>query len=301
MNTLQENIHGQLLNYLDPVVKEVLQVGKYILSSSGKYVRPSLLIYTANMFDVDIEKVVPLAVGLEYIHVASLLHDDVVDNAQMRRGKPSAHTIFGNQVCILTGDYMYAKALNLYSTYGNMESINVLSQAVMQMSQAQVLELKSLGDILPEETYYQIIDGKTGALIGAAMAIGAILGGRKDYMDFYKIGILAGRAFQMVDDALDYVGNEEKLGKPVGNDIKEGKCTYPLISVIDKLDKEMVKKSLLTGDVGDLIQTVINLGGVSNTFSKAKGYIEEVKSFLKEFKNSEDVVSLIELFINRDK
>lgn len=301
MNALQESIHEQLLSYLDPVIKDVLDVGRYILSANGKYVRPSLLMYTARMFSAGLEKAVPLSVGLEYVHVASLLHDDVVDDAQTRRGKPSAHTIFGNQVCILTGDYMYAKALNLYATYGNMESIEVLSQAVMQMSQSQVLELRNIGNVISEEVYYQIIDGKTGALIGAAMAIGAILGDRKDYMDFYKIGVLAGRAFQMVDDALDYIGSEEKLGKPVGNDLKEGKCTYPLISVMNELSVAEVERSLRTGDVEKLIQAVIHFGGVSKTLSKAQEYVEDVRSFLKNFKNSEELIAFVELFVNRDR
>ena len=300
MNLLQESIRDKLLSYLDPAVKAVLETGYYILSSGGKYVRPTFLIYTAKMFQSDIERTIPLAVGIEYVHVASLLHDDVVDGAHTRRGKPSAHTLFGSDVCVLTGDYMYAKALNLYATYGDIESIKILSQAVMEMAQSQVLELRSIGDLIDVETYYRIIDGKTGALFGASMAIGALLGGRKDYMDFYTMGLLAGRAFQMVDDALDYVGKEEKMGKPVGNDLREGKCTYPLISVLESLNKGDVEKALREGDVEWLRQKVIQLGGVSKTLERAKAYVEEVKRFLSQFENSEELIKLVDFLVNRE-
>ncbi len=300
MSLLQENIREKLLQYLDPEVRTVLEVGQYIISSGGKHVRPAVLIYTAQMFTSDIDTALPLAVGVEYVHTASLLHDDVVDDAKTRRGKPSAHTVFGNQVCILTGDYMYAKALSLYATYGSLESIRVLSRAVMEMAQAQVLELKSVGDLISEETYYSIVDGKTGALFGACMAVGALVGGREDYMDFYRMGVLAGRAFQMMDDALDYTGSEKRVGKPVGNDLREGKCTYPLISVLDRLDVEEAKRRLRSGDVEELRQRVIELGGVDATVRKAREYVEEVKSFLMNFDNSEDLLSLIDFLVNRE-
>lgn len=301
MSLLQENIQEKLLHYLDGEVRALLDVSQHIILSSGKYVRPTILLHTAHMFNGDADRAMPLAVGIEYIHTASLLHDDVVDDAKMRRGKPSAHTLFGNQVCILTGDYMYARALHLYSIYGDMECINVVSRAVMDMSQSQMLELKSVGDIMSEETYYTIVDGKTGALFGASMAVGALIGGRRDYMDFYKMGTLAGRAFQMIDDALDYVGSEEVTGKTVGNDLKEGKCTYPLISVMSDLELAEVNRALKTGDVENLRSKVIQLGGIENTLQKARSYIEQVKTFLSKFDNSKSLIDLIEFLVSRDR
>ncbi|MEJ7620568.1 MAG: polyprenyl synthetase family protein [Aquificaceae bacterium] len=294
-----QDIREKIISYLDPEVREVYKIGNYIISSGGKGVRPLLTIMVCEALGGDVERVVPLAVGIEYVHIASLLHDDVVDGAQTRRGKKSANLVFGNQACVLTGDYMYAKALSLYSQYGSLESIQVLSDAVMKMSQGQLLELKSLGNFIDEETYFRIIDYKTGALFGACMAVGALIAGREDYWDFYRMGILAGRAFQLIDDALDYAGSEEKLGKPVGSDLAEGKCTYPLLCVLDELKEE--EKLLFYGEgYEDLKRLVLKHGGVEKTKEKARQEIEKVLHFVRSFDTSGGIESLILKLINRE-
>ncbi|MDW8096363.1 MAG: polyprenyl synthetase family protein, partial [Aquificaceae bacterium] len=170
-----DSLRERILSYIDPEVKEVFDIGYYLISSGGKAIRPLLTIAVCEALGGDTESIYPLAVGIEYVHVASLLHDDVVDGAQTRRGKKSANLIFGNQACVLTGDYMYAKALSLYAQYGNLQSVQVLSDAVMKMSQGQLLELRNLGKLIDEETYFKIIDYKTGALFGACMAVGALM------------------------------------------------------------------------------------------------------------------------------
>ncbi len=294
-----QDIREKIISYLDPEVREVYKIGNYIISSGGKGVRPLLTIMVCEALGGDVERVVPLAVGIEYVHIASLLHDDVVDGAQTRRGKKSANLVFGNQACVLTGDYMYAKALSLYSQYGSLESIQVLSDAVMKMSQGQLLELKSLGNFIDEETYFRIIDYKTGALFGACMAVGALIAGREDYWDFYRMGILAGRAFQLIDDALDYAGSEEKLGKPVGSDLAEGKCTYPLLCVLDEL-KEEEKLLFYGGGYEDLKRLVLKHGGVEKTKEKARQEIEKVLHFVRSFDTSGGIESLILKLINRE-
>jgi len=294
-----QDIRERIISYLDPEVREVYEIGKYIISSGGKGVRPLLTIMVCEALGGDVERVVPLAVGIEYVHIASLLHDDVVDGAQTRRGKKSANLVFGNQACVLTGDYMYAKALSLYSQYGSLESIQVLSDAVMKMSQGQLLELKSLGNFIDEETYFRIIDYKTGALFGACMAVGALIAGREDYWDFYRMGILAGRAFQLIDDALDYAGSEEKLGKPVGSDLAEGKCTYPLLCVLDEL-KEEERLLFYSGGYEDLKRLVLKHGGVEKTKEKARQEIERVLHFVRRFDTSGGIESLILKLINRE-
>ncbi|MEJ7553985.1 MAG: polyprenyl synthetase family protein [Aquificaceae bacterium] len=294
-----QDIREKIISYLDPEVREVYKIGNYIISSGGKGVRPLLTIMVCEALGGDVERVVPLAVGIEYVHIASLLHDDVVDGAQTRRGKKSANLVFGNQACVLTGDYMYAKALSLYSQYGSLESIQVLSDAVMKMSQGQLLELKSLGNFIDEETYFRIIDYKTGALFGACMAVGALIAGREDYWDFYRMGILAGRAFQLIDDALDYAGSEERLGKPVGSDLAEGKCTYPLLCVLDEL-KEEERLLFYSGGYEDLKRLVLKHGGVEKTKEKARQEIERVLHFVRRFDTSGGIESLILKLINRE-
>ncbi|MDW8434186.1 MAG: polyprenyl synthetase family protein [Aquificaceae bacterium] len=277
-----DSLRERILSYIDPEVKEVFDIGYYIISSGGKAVRPLLTIAVCEALGGDTERVYPLAVGIEYVHVASLLHDDVVDGAQTRRGKKSANLIFGNQACVLTGDYMYAKALSLYAQYGNLQSVQVLSDAVMKMSQGQLLELRNLGKLIDEETYFKIIDYKTGALFGACMGVGALMADREEYWQFYHAGILAGRAFQLVDDALDYIADESKLGKPVGSDLAEGKCTYPLLSTLNRMSQEQ-KSLFYQGKVETLRQLVIELGGVEETKKKAGEELNKVTNFLSPY------------------
>ncbi|SHK55203.1 polyprenyl synthetase family protein [Thermocrinis minervae] len=289
-----------LLEYLGADVEDVANVAQYIISAGGKRIRPTFFFLITQMLEGDQEKVLPLCVGIEYIHVASLLHDDVVDGAQTRRGKKSANLVFGNGVSVLGGDYMYARALWLYSKFGNMESIRILSQAVMDMSQAQVLELKSIGKLIDEETYFRIIDGKTASLFGATFSIASLMAGREDYEDFYQVGMAVGRAFQLMDDALDYVGSEDKLGKPVANDLREGKCTYPLISILGFLDVKSVQEAFMSKDVEWLRKKVIELGGVEKTKERARQEIEKALNFFRNFENSEEVVKLIITVVERD-
>ncbi|RMH06119.1 MAG: polyprenyl synthetase family protein [Aquificota bacterium] len=286
-------IEEELLKHLDPEVRYVFEVGNYILSSGGKRIRPLLTLLTCKVLGGKEEIALPLAVGIEYVHVASLLHDDVVDNAQTRRGKKSANLVFGEKACVLTGDYMYAKALSLYSEYGSIESIRVLSDAVMKMSQGQVLELINLGKLIDEETYFKVIDYKTGALFGACLAVGALCANRTDYWRFYSVGIKLGRAFQLIDDALDYVGDEKKLGKPAGNDLREGKCTYPLISLLDKLSQKELK--LFYEKPEELRKTVVELGGVERTKQRARQELQEVINFFEGLEGSD---ALRELFFS---
>ncbi len=294
-----QDIRERIISYLDPEVREVYEIGEYIISSGGKGVRPLLTIMVCEALGGDVERVVPLAVGIEYVHIASLLHDDVVDGAQTRRGKKSANFVFGNQACVLTGDYMYAKALSLYAQYGNLESVQVLSDAVMKMSQGQLLELKNLGRLIGEETYMKIIDYKTGALFGACMAVGALMANRRDYWDFYHVGILAGRAFQLVDDALDYAGSEEKLGKPVGSDLAEGKCTYPLISLLENLSREK-KKLFYERRREELIAFVLEKGGVEKTKERAKEELQKVLNFVGAFDYSGSIKEFILRLVYRE-
>jgi Geranylgeranyl pyrophosphate synthase len=288
-----------MLDYLDPEIKLVEDVGRHILSAGGKRLRPLLMIEVCRVLGGDVERVIPLAVGIEYIHMASLLHDDVVDGAHTRRGRPSANVLFGNQAVVLGGDYFYAKALWLYANYGNLKAVEMVSRAVMHMSQSQLL-LLSLGKLISEEEYFRIIDGKTGALFGASMGVGALMAESPLAEEFYQMGLKVGRAFQLIDDALDYSSSEERLGKPVGNDLKEGKCTYPLLSVLTLLEKQWVLERFGKGNTDELRERVVLLGGVENTKRRAEEEIAPVLEFVGKFENSQTLVQLIRSIVNRD-
>jgi len=285
---LLEDVENALRRYMDSSVYQILEIGNYIFDGGGKRLRPLLTLLVAKGGNADTEKVLPLAVGLEYIHTASLLHDDVVDEAESRRGKRAAHKVFGNGVTVLTGDYMYANALYLFSTHGTQKMIEVVSDAVKKMAEGQILELKSVGELIDERTYFKIIDGKTGVLFAAAGAVGALAGDLKaSYKDFWEFGLSVGRAFQLIDDALDYAGDEKEVGKPVGLDLAEGKTTYPLLSVMKNLEPEKVKRILLHGtgrEIGELINLVKELGGVEKTKERAR---EELNRAMKILENSD--------------
>ncbi|MFP3294498.1 MAG: polyprenyl synthetase family protein [Hydrogenobaculum sp.] len=305
LDSIRKRIELALSENLDSSVDTILKAGNSIIEAGGKRIRPLLLVYLVESLGGDIDKAIILGCGIEYIHIASLLHDDVVDKADSRRGKPSVNKVFGAEVAVLTGDYLYAKALFLYANYGNAKMIDILSKAVMNMAEGQLLELKSIGSIIDEKTYFDIIDGKTAYLIGACFGVGALISNYEEYEKFFDIGLKLGRAFQLIDDALDYEVDSQKLGKPSRSDLKEGKVTYPVISVLDKLDKELLQKILVSQnpsqeELDSIIDTVIEKGGVMRTKELAFRLLEEVKQELSYYSISEKLMELIEKTVKRD-
>ena len=303
-----ERIEKELRELLEPEIRLVLETANYLFDGGGKRLRPLLTVLTCGMCGGDPERALPLGVGIEYIHTASLLHDDVVDGAEARRGRGTANQVFGNEVAVLTGDYMYARALNLFTQHGNMEMIGIVSRAVMEMAQAQVLELSRIGDLITEEEYFRIIDGKTGALFGSCMAVGGMCGGTGDHSGLWEIGVRLGRAFQLIDDLLDYAGDTRKTGKPVGNDLLEGKATYPLISVADRIGAEKIipvlrKQKPAKEEIEDLRLRVIEEGGVDLTRERAKEEIDRVHESLKGFPRNEfrdEIERIINFVVERE-
>ncbi|ACG57599.1 Polyprenyl synthetase [Hydrogenobaculum sp. Y04AAS1] len=305
LDSIRKRIELALSENLDSSVDTILKAGNSTIEAGGKRIRPLLLVYLVESLGGDVDKAIILGCGIEYIHIASLLHDDVVDKADSRRGKPSVNKVFGQEAAVLTGDYLYAKALFLYANYGNAKMIDILSKAVMNMAEGQLLELKSIGSIIDEKTYFDIIDGKTAYLIGACFGVGALISNYEEYEKFFDIGLKLGRAFQLIDDALDYEVDSQKLGKPSRNDLKEGKVTYPVISMLDKLDKELLKNILVSQnpsqeELDSIIDTVIEKGGVMRTKELAFRLLEEVKQELSYYPITEKLMELIEKTVKRD-
>ncbi|HIQ25593.1 MAG TPA: polyprenyl synthetase family protein [Persephonella sp.] len=314
-NEVLQKVENSLDKFLNSDVNFILKIGNYILSSGGKRIRPLLTVGFSKLLEKeDIDNLIPLAIALEYLHTASLLHDDVVDGADTRRGKPSSNNIFGNEATVLTGDFMYATALNIFSTYGNIDMIKVVSDAVKKMAEGQLLELKKIADFeLKEEEYFKIIDGKTAVLFGACCYVGANYAKADENLSnlAYDYGIKIGRAFQIVDDILDYVSSEDKLGKPVCNDIKEGKITYPLICIRDNLsneEKKFIKKVIRTinpntEDILKVRDTVLEKEGHKKAFEKAKEYVRKAIQNLEEFPQNiycKELKKLAEYIVERE-
>ncbi len=302
-----DRIESELSKFMDSEVEFLLKIGNYILSSGGKRLRPVLVLTFAKLLrGENQDRDYPLAVAMEYLHTASLLHDDVVDGADTRRGKPSANRVFGNDTVVLTGDYMYANALYLFSVYGDIDMIKNVSDSVKKMAEGQLLELKKIGDIdITYDEYFQILEGKTAVLFGSCCYVGTALGGgsQKQKESAYRYGLNIGLAFQLIDDYLDYASTEEKLGKPVCNDLREGKITYPLLSVLDQLteeEKEFVKEVIRDINpsqekISRVKRIVQEKGGMTKTIEKARQLIDNAVGELENFPDNEYLKKLEEL------
>ncbi len=302
-----KKIEEELSKYIDSEVEFILRIGNYILSSGGKRLRPILVLtFAKGIRGENLPGDYPIAVAMEYLHTASLLHDDVVDGASIRRNKPSANVVFGNDTVVLTGDYMYANALYLFSIYGNIDMIKNVSDSVKKMAEGQLLELKKIGDFdLTEEEYFKIVEGKTAVLFASCCYVGAELAGasEEEKGSAYKYGLYLGYAFQIIDDLLDYTGSERRVGKPVHNDLREGKVTYPLLSIRDRLsfeEKNLVKKLLTDRNpdekhIKEVVNIVLSKGGKDFSIKKAEDFVYAAVSQLEIFPKNEYFSKLTKL------
>jgi octaprenyl-diphosphate synthase len=244
-------------------------IAEHILSGGGKRLRPLFLLLSAELAQYKGENRVILASIIEAIHTASLLHDDVVDSAELRRGRQTAHMVWGNQIVILVGDFLYSNALRLAVLQRNQKVMEALSSATTMMTEGEILQLNRVADpAITEEEYYRIISAKTGALFSAACRIGGILGGLSQGQEtaLERFGMKTGIAFQMVDDILDYMADERGLGKKLGKDLLEGKITLPLIYLLTVASDE--EKTEVKGIAQNGISGEKELGRVLNLFKK---------------------------------
>ncbi len=228
-------INQALMSNLQTHVPLISEVGGYILMSGGKRIRPLLFLLAARHCGCQGNHLADFSTIFEYLHAATLLHDDVIDEAALRRGVSTANTIWGNQAVILVGDFLLAKALSLAVTTDRLKVLKVLAYTTSQMAEGEVLQLLQTGNLaMTEEEYFEVIIRKTAILMSAACQIGAILGNAPapEEEALAQFGYNLGIAFQLVDDILDFTGDEKELGKPVINDLKEGRITLPLIHAL---------------------------------------------------------------------
>ena len=276
-----------ILNNLGSNVPLVERIAHYIVESGGKRLRPLLVLLAANACGYKGEKHVPLAAVIEFIHTATLLHDDVVDHSELRRGKATANANWGNAPSVLVGDFLYSRAFQIMVEIGRMDVMEVISNATTVIAEGEVLQLlNQRNPDLGEDAYLQVVLGKTAMLFEAATEVGAILADAtaddREAMRLY--GRHLGIAFQIVDDLLDYLSDAETLGKNVGDDLAEGKTTMPLIHsmrVGSDADKELIRHAIRQGGLEDLtpvIETVQRNGSVDYTREKAVEQVELAKS-----------------------
>ena len=229
------SINTLILEKLDSSVPLIQEIGKYLILSGGKRLRPLL---TTSCFHIlnnqSLKNVnhIGLAAAVEFIHAATLLHDDVVDLSKDRRGNLTANEVWGNKTSVLVGDFLFSRSFQLMTKYGNMETLKILSDTSVVISEGEVLEISNDQNLeMNQDTYFQIINGKTASLFSAACQVGGISGGAKDneHKALKSFGTNFGMAFQLIDDAIDYSSNSKTMGKNIGDDFKEGKITLPII------------------------------------------------------------------------
>lgn len=297
-------VEAELANIFASDVPLIPLVGQHILGGGGKRMRPLFLLLSADLCGYHGDKRPILGAVIEAIHTASLLHDDVIDGAETRRGKTASHVMWGNHMVILIGDYLYSNALRIAVGQKSQKVMDALSEATTRMTEAEILQLSKTGD--PEITvdeYFKIIAGKTGILISAACRIGAVLGNVPEDQEvaLRDFGLKAGIAFQLADDVLDYVAQQAALGKKLGKDLEEGKITMPLIHLLKDASaverdeiiaiiKEASSEERNDSRNGDHLSRIIALyakyDSVAKAMQTAQGLVDDAQKCLAVFPDS---------------
>ena len=295
-----EEVEQEIDKNVQSPIPLVYDISKYLLGSGGKRIRPSLLLLTCGTLGLTNGwKKISSAAAIELIHTASLLHDDVVDEATVRRGKPSSNVQWGNKPSVLVGDFLLSKALGLIQSCGNLELIKAVTDASAKLAEGQVLEvMNSLSMIeTTEEVCFGIIENKTASLMESSARAGAILAetGNNKIDAFGNFGLNIGIAFQLTDDAMDYSSSEEELGKHVGQDLLEGKMTLPLYYSIQNANtaerkqarKILQKDSFEQEELSFIFDLVRKYKGADKTKNSAKTYITKAKQSISHMPTNE--------------
>lgn len=287
LEKVEQTLHAMVYS----PVEMVTQVASHIVHSGGKRLRPILCILASRLFGYQGDRAIKLGCALEFVHTATLLHDDVIDNATLRRGKISSNSLWGNKASVLVGDYLYCKASSLISEDGDLKVLDVITRATAETTEGEVLEIvKSNDSALTEEAYFEIIQYKTARLIAAAAHVGALLGraSEADQERLRNYGVHIGMAFQLADDALDYVSSNEEFGKGVGTDLKEGKLTLPLIHAFRSAtaeERNLIRRALQNPvahqeDLGEVLTIIDRYQGIGYTLQKALDFVKKAKGDL---------------------
>jgi octaprenyl-diphosphate synthase len=320
---LQEvfDLYGEKLHRVELNIKELFRnkipfvplIGNHIISSGGKRLRPLFHLISADLAGYAGNAHIEIAGIIESIHTASLLHDDVVDMADLRRGHPTANSIWGNQIVVLVGDFLYSNALRTAVMQKNQRIMEVLSGSTTRMTEGELLQLTRIGNPdITEEEYIEIISAKTGALISAACRLGAILGELPEEQEdaLANFGMKIGIVFQMADDILDYMADEHALGKKLCKDLEEGKITLPLLYLLTAAGEEgkgEIKKIIEDFSEEGLSRIMVLLKehrSIELSLEKARSLVDEATAELAVFPDSrakDALLAISEYSLHREK
>ena len=284
-------------------VQAITEIGEYLRAGGGKRIRPALLLLSARLFDYQGRGAVRLGAVVEIIHTATLVHDDIIDEARIRRGRPAANTQWGNSKCVLAGDWLYMQAFKVAVQERNFRILDTLIELTQQMVEGELLQMEKLGKLITLDEHFDLIYRKTACLFSVCMRMGAILGGatpeQEDALGRY--GRDLGMAFQIVDDVLDLTASEGVLGKPVASDLREGKVTMAVIHALERCTpEERTKIETILRDRGfngvthaqvlDILQRYGSLDAATN---HATQYAESARRAICHFPDSEKKRALL--------
>src|ERR1700674_1598675 len=278
-------------------VEAITEIGEYLRNGGGKRIRPALLLLSSKLFDYQGRGAVRLGAVVEIIHTATLVHDDIIDEAQIRRGRPAANTQWGNSKCVLAGDWLYMQAFKVELQERNFRLLDTLIDLTQQMVEGELLQIEKLGKLISLDEYFDLIFRKTACLFSVCMRMGAILGGATPEQEesLAQYGRDLGMAFQIVDDVLDLTASESILGKPVASDLREGKVTMAVIHALERCTPQeresietVVQERAFDGVThGEILEILQRYGSLEAATARAARYAESAQKAICTFPDSE--------------
>jgi octaprenyl-diphosphate synthase len=302
-----------IIEQLNAQVELIPTLGSHLINSGGKRLRPALTLLTAKMFGYSGDQHALLAAVIEFIHTATLLHDDVVDGSLTRRGSETANSVWGSKAPVLVGDFLFSRSFQILVSHGDLKVLEVVADACAIISEGEVLQLVVAKDLsTDEEKYMQVVSSKTAALFSAAMQLSGILCKRspEEISQLANYGLLLGQAYQVVDDALDYSATQETLGKTIGDDFQEGKITLPVIHAYTQGSEEerafwrlcLEDTNHPEGGLQKAIEIIKSRGSLDYAMKTAKRLADQAKEQLKQFPASQErdtMLKLADFAVNR--
>jgi octaprenyl-diphosphate synthase len=278
-------------------VRAITEIGEYLRAGGGKRIRPALLLLSSKLLHYQGRGAVRLGAVVEIIHTATLVHDDIIDEAKTRRGRPAANTQWGNSKCVLAGDWLYMQAFKMAVQERNFRILDTLIELTQMMVEGELLQIEKLGKLITLEEYFDLIFRKTACLFSVCMRLGAILGGATPEQEgaLGKYGHDLGMAFQIVDDVLDLTASPDVLGKPVASDLREGKATMAVIHALERCTSEerekiqtILQERAFNGVThADILEILERYGSVEAASTRAAQYAESARRAICTFPDSE--------------
>ena len=303
-NADMERVNKMIIDKMQSKVDMIPKLAGHLINSGGKRLRPMMTLASASLCGYDGGKQVDMAVAVEFLHTATLLHDDVVDESDLRRGRKTARLLWGNQASVLVGDYLLGQSIKMMVDVGSLNALGIFSAAAATIAKGEVMQLlASKNTATTEDEYLAVIDAKTAALFAAAAELGGAICDRPETerAALRSYGKNLGIAFQLVDDALDYSGNSDELGKSVGDDFREGKITLPVVLSYrrgDDKERAFWHQALEEGNVSDedlkrAVELILSHGAIKDTGERAKHYGAIARDALAIFPESIEKSALL--------